>query len=1203
MAEDHRRSSGTTASRRSSRRHSASSVCSTATAATTTNHFTLRPFRRVPEEETIVKALDASSQGVQVVLVQGASGVGKSLLVRVALQDNTKAWMGTAKSEFQRSPLPFAPLRQLLADIGNQVLEAPLDVQLLVKEELRMGLTKNHQLLLREAVPSLGDILGVQRDSLLSSSALYHSSTFGGSFHNASFSIRSSSNLNNNNNNMNGSSSSHHCNNNHNHSNHTTTTSQSQHGRAEIITKNGLDLLKLATRAFFKAITSVRPTVIVFDDIMWSDEASLYVLLSLLTDETQTNLLFCATYRDKIAQPQDEAQLRQWKSTLAERLPPHRIHEIHLENLNLPQVTQLLANSMGYDCHNPQCPIHYNSNQDPDDDEQEQSTSNNNNTPDPSLELLARVFCKQTKGNPFFIAQLVDNLYATNAITWNDACHQWTWELDDISRRVRQSPQVVTVVSKRLERLPHDMLGILKLASCLGSRFTLASVQACQSIFEIDVLDESLELLCQQDFLVRLDDEQYKFFHDTIQLAAYSLIATTTCSNNSSEGEQPQQTTTSLQEEEDKEEEENESKIDDAQSSDSDDLKMIQLHWNIGRLLLELIQQQDETNDDWLFFACVDQLNLGQQFAADSVQWCSKVAKLNLKAGKKAAALSAFQPSSVYLQEGIDVLGNHLAFDRQEFYDLAIQLHSLFAKTEFCIGHIEESRALANLVVEHAKTAKEKESPYLTLISCYFASNGISEGVDFCLDRLESLGVKLPRKPSSLQASLEHQRLLLLLRGKSNPFWLSLPRMKDETKAVALRILCELVLHAHQIGRTALLCFITSHMIRISIDYGSSKFTAEAFACIGAHLSSHGHIKEGARFGSLAEELFQQSFFNRKQYKGRTYLWVATCTKWMEPLTHSLDLLTKGNEFCMAAGEMVYACQCQVMYSTHFFYSGLALDPLLQDVAKFCSLMLEYQHYTTFQILSPLWQCLLNLTGNSKDPKNMQAGLAIEKRKMVMNKANTGQQFLNSYWMQVAYYLGDYEKASELAEELKSQSEGLTKAMVYYPARVFFFTLIAIHNFRVTRKRKYKVEAWKYLKTFKKLVMGGAVNVVHKLQLLKAEMSGLSTRKSVDKVIDRYALAISSARRAGYIQDAALANYLCFQFCHNRQEKEIKGHYLQESLSLWKMWDAVAVANSLRRRHPEEFRTLASVQFNNGSFRSRTVFDASLMEQHKFLPV
>ena len=106
---------------RRSRRQS--SLCSA------TNHFTLHPFRREAEEETIRQAFLASRNSIQVVLVSGASGVGKSLLVRVALQAHIQdCWVGRAKSEFQRSPLPLAPLRQLMADICKEILDAPVAI-------------------------------------------------------------------------------------------------------------------------------------------------------------------------------------------------------------------------------------------------------------------------------------------------------------------------------------------------------------------------------------------------------------------------------------------------------------------------------------------------------------------------------------------------------------------------------------------------------------------------------------------------------------------------------------------------------------------------------------------------------------------------------------------------------------------------------------------------------------------------------------------------------------------------------------------------------------------------------------------------------------------------------------------------------------------------------------------------------------------
>lgn len=117
----------------------------------------------------------------------------------------------------------------------------------------------------------------------------------------------------------------------------------------------------------------------------------------------------------------------------------------------------------------------------------------------------------------------------------------------------------------------------------------------------------------------------------------------------------------------------------------------------------------------------------------------------------------------------------------------------------------------------------------------------------------------------------------------------------------------------------------------------------------------------------------------------------------------------------MEIGDVSTAFQAGVAYGVNYYYSGLALGPLLQDVEKYCNQYLEYNHELHFLLGTPLWQCLLVLTGKCK---GMDEGDIITRRKYCNNPDRIGEQSLWSYSMQVAFYLGDLEKATQLAEKL-----------------------------------------------------------------------------------------------------------------------------------------------------------------------------------------
>lgn len=194
------------------------------------------------------------------------------------------------------------------------------------------------------------------------------------------------------------------------------------------------------------------------------------------------------------------------------------------------------------------------------------------------------------------------------------------------------------------------------------------------------------------------------------------------------------------------------------------------------------------------------------------------------------------------------------------------------------------------------------------------------------------------------------------------------------------------------------------------------------------------------------------------------------------------------------------------------------------------------------------------------------------------------------------------------------------KSAFWYSSRRFILALVAIANYKQTKQNKDKATADKHMKYFRRVVKEGAINLVHKLQLLEAEMLSaagsfsLFAKQDADATFAKYDEAVVSASRSGFLQDAALANYLCFQYCKDQPKRShLAELYLKRSFELWMSWGAVAVANSLVERHPKMFNSdsvrdsLKGLKSSNssgsGSLRGRERFDANLSLQHHQLNV
>eukprot|EP00957_Ditylum_brightwellii_P045390 3440621-Ditylum_brightwellii.AAC.1 len=99
---------------------------------------------------------------------------------------------------------------------------------------------------------------------------------------------------------------------------------------------------------------------------------------------------------------------------------------------------------------------------------------------------------------------------------------------------------------------------------------------------------------------------------------------------------------------------------------------------------------------------------------------------LNLRAGEKAMSLSTFLISASYLKAGIDVLpeshwGKH--------YDLSLQLYSLYAEAEYCIGNFQEVGHATGVVIKQAKSFENKLRVYATLMKSLAAQNKLQDAI------------------------------------------------------------------------------------------------------------------------------------------------------------------------------------------------------------------------------------------------------------------------------------------------------------------------------------------------------------------------------------------------------------------------------------------------------------------------------------------
>ena len=134
---------------------------------------------------------------------------------------------------------------------------------------------------------------------------------------------------------------------------------------------------------------------------------------------------------------------------------------------------------------------------------------------------LARLIYDKTAGNPFFAIQFMSALSEEALLTFDHRNARWSWDVNRIHAK-GYTDNVVDLMVGKLNRLPPETQKTLRQLACLGNVVENTSLCiVCEKGEE--ELRVDLGEAARMEYVLQLDGA-YKFVHDRVQEAAYSLI-------------------------------------------------------------------------------------------------------------------------------------------------------------------------------------------------------------------------------------------------------------------------------------------------------------------------------------------------------------------------------------------------------------------------------------------------------------------------------------------------------------------------------------------------------------------------------------------------------------------------------------------------------------------------------------------------------
>ncbi|MEK8019740.1 MAG: AAA family ATPase, partial [Candidatus Parabeggiatoa sp.] len=855
----------------------------------------------------------------------------------------------------------------------------------------------------------------------------------------------------------------------------------------------------LVFQNFIKVFTQPEhPLVMFLDDLQWADGASLKLIELLMTAPDSHYLFFIGAYRDNEVSEAHPLMLTWDEIKKADAI----VNQITLSPLTLPDVTQLIMDIV----------------------QGEPET----------VHPLAELVHAKTGGNPFFITEFLKLLYAEALLSFNYEQGRWQWDLEQIAAQ-KITDNVVELMATKVQKLPPDTLAILKLAAGIGNQFDLETL-AIVSEHSPRYIATALWAVISEGFILPLSDtyhlmaleveglseqlaaSSYKFAHDRIQQAVYSLISV---------------------------------------------LDKPAMHWRFGQRLLH--KTPHEALDRKLF-DIVNHLNKGKKLINQPSER-EELARLNLQAGKKAKASAAHQPALNYLEVGLSLLA---AENWKRQYDLMLTLYVEAVEAAYFSREFERQKELSQVVLQHAQTVLDKVKVYEVNLQAYYAQHKLLEAVNTGLEVMAMLGMPLPDKPSQSDISLALEETRAAWAKTNIEDLIHLPDMTEPDKLAATRILGS-ISTAASVGFPEVYMLVLLQMVNLSLQYGNTSNSADAYVSYGLLLCGmEGDIEAGYQFGQLALNILER--YQAKEMETRTRYGFETFIRhWKEPVKNTLKSLRQTYQSGLETGDMVYGALATFMYSFHSYWVGKELVGLEQDMTKYHKAISQLKQDTTLRWLElfqlPVW----HLLGKTENPIDLQRHTPDEVAMLTVYQEANDRLALCFFYLNKLFLCYLFEEYSQAVVNANKTEEYVDMAigMLTVPIFHFYDCLAHLSVFSDTTETEQKrilervSTSQNQMKTWAE---HAPMNFQHKFDLVEAERARVLG--NYGEAREYYDKAIAGAHENEYLNEEAIAYELAGRFYLARGQNHFADDYLKNAHYAYQRWGAVAKVRDLEARYP-----------------------------------
>ncbi len=821
------------------------------------------------------------------------------------------------------------------------------------------------------------------------------------------------------------------------------------------------------------------PLALFFDDLQWLDAATLDLLEDLLTRSELQHLMLIGAYRDN----EVDATHPLMRKLDAIRHAGATVQEIRLEPLARDDLGQLIADAL-------HC-------------ESERSAP------------LAQLVQEKTAGNPFFVIQFLHALADEGLLALDHDAARWRWDLERIHAK-SYTDNVVDLMAGKLGRLLVETKQALQQMACLGNTAEMTMLSIVLQITE-EQIHAVLWPAVRQQLVERLEGS-YKFVHDRVQEAAYSLTPETL---------------------------------------------RAEVHLRIGRLLAA----QTPPEREGAIFEIVNQMNRGVALIASRDER-EQLAELNLIAGTRAKASTAYASALTYLDLGATLLAED-SWERRRELIFALELNR--AECEFLTGTLAKSEERLADISQRASNALERAAVARLRINLYTAIDRPGQAIAVCLDYLRQEGIDWSPHPTEEEVRREYERIWSQVASRSIEELIDLPLMGDPGWQATMDVLTPL-LPAALFSDQRLFSLLVARMANISLEHGHTDGSCLAYVWLGLLLGpSFNNYPAAFAFGQLGLNLLEKRGLNR--FRARVLLdFSHVVNPWMQHARIGPSLVRRAFDAAYEAGDLTFAgYSCWNMVSA-LLATGAPLSEVQREAEKQLAFVLKLRFGLIIEVITGQLRLILAMRGLTPSFSSFD-GPDFDEPRFERRLDDDPAMAPAIGWygvrkLQGRFLAGDYEGALAAADRVErvlwtmpSHLEVAEYHLYAALAKAACYATAPSHDqprlLRAIGAHYEQIDSW---------AEHCPENFENRAALVAAEIARIEGRELDAERL--YEQAIQSARDNGFVHNEAIAYERASHFYRARGFNQIADLYLRNARYGYLRWGADGKVRQLEAMYP-----------------------------------